>query len=94
MTTIWKFPIPIRDDISIIMPVGARVLHVGCQLGHPCMWATVDPDAPPAARNFRVLGTGHRFRGDERQHVGTFQQGTFVWHLFETDPGPHANPAG
>ena len=84
--TIWKFQFEIGDIVRIDMPVGAKVLHVESQHGVPCMWALVDPHSPTQARDFRIFGTGHHIDSSMLElltHVATFQQGSFVWHLFE-----------
>ena len=82
--TIWRFPFEIDDSVLIEMPEGATVLKVECQNGVPCIWALVKPDAPKQQRLFLVYGTGHHVDGVGAQHhVATFQQGPFVWHMFE-----------
>ena len=87
--TIWKFPFAICKLIEIEMPQDARILHVECQQVTPCIWALVDPDAPKVARRFRLLGTGHHaIREDLGCHLGTFQQGPFVWHIFDAEHQP------
>lgn len=57
MTTIWKFPIKIKDEQTIEMPGGSKILCVQTQgreqVVHPgetmsppvCLWAVVDPKA-------------------------------------------------
>lgn len=86
--TIWKFPIPVTDDIEIEMPAGAEVLHVAEQAGQVCLWALVRPDAPVERRRFRLAGTGHAVTTDvRRRHVGTvlLHDGALVFHLFELE---------
>ena len=82
--TIWKFTFDISDSISVPMPKGADILSVEVQGGVPCIWALVDPDAEKEARKFLLYGTGHPIDGmSADRYVATFQQGPFVWHLFE-----------
>ena len=90
MRTIYKYPITVQDDISIEMPQGAKVLTVQMQRGIPCVWAIVDPDNEPAAKYFRLAGTGHPIT--ERvsrllRHIGSFQMEgeTLIFHLFEIE---------
>jgi hypothetical protein len=83
--TIWKFTFPINNAVVIEMPANARILHVECQDGQPCLWALVDPKAQRVSRVFHIFGTGHEI--DEAQlatleFIATFQQTPFVWHLF------------
>jgi len=85
--TVWKFPIPVNDVVTIRMPRGAKVLHVGDQFGTPTMWALVDPLQPNENREFRFAGTGHPIEG---HHIGAFvgtffmREGGLVFHIFET----------
>lgn len=68
------------------MPVGSEILHVACQGGQPCLWALVEVNAKTTKRVFRLFGTGHPIPdqlAEDCVHVATFQQGPYVWHLFE-----------
>ena len=86
MKTIWKFILPPIDDfLEIQMPIGAQILTVQTQQGHPCIWALVEPNNSKEHRRFRLAGTGHPMEFSEAMdYVGTFQirQGTLVFHLF------------
>ena len=84
MLTVWKYPIPIQDDIRIEMPRGAQMLTVQVQHGDPCVWALVDPSLDPEPRRFRLAGTGHPITEAVR-HVGSFQlmRWGIGFHLFE-----------
>lgn len=83
MKTVWKFPLPVRDEFSWAMPKGAEIIAV-----QPLtetileMWAIVDPEAPLEERRFSVRGTGREL-GDIGRHLGTVRAGSFVWHCFE-----------
>jgi hypothetical protein len=82
--TIWKFPLPIRDMVSLTMPVGAKVLSVAEQHGDLCLWAVVDDTAPRMERIFYVFGTGNPIVGvGTSRFVGTVLMAPFVWHIFE-----------
>ena len=85
MRTIWKFPIPIIDEIEVLMPAGAEVLSVGNQQEAAQVWAAVDDEMPTNHRHFKLRGTGHPLTGDEGRFVGSFQLagGRLVFHLFE-----------
>jgi hypothetical protein len=84
MQTIYKYPFQVDDEVRIEMPENARVLHVGLQGAQPCLWAMVDPENRPVIHRFRVFGTGHPMPTAVGEHVATFQQGPFVWHMFRT----------
>ena len=79
--TVWKFPFRLDDSIVLEMPEGAEILMVDCQQGQPCMWARVNPDAPKKNYIFFLCGTGHPAPSGD--HVASFQQGPFVWHVFK-----------
>lgn len=86
MTTIWRFEIPIQDDIRLEMPQGAEVLTFQVQAGKPMIWARVRADAPSVTRRLRLAGTGHPLNGAaDAPHVGSTQlhDGALVFHLFD-----------
>lgn len=85
MSRIWKYPVK-GPNFELAMPQGARVLTVQVQHGEPVLWALVDPEKPHARRAFLLIGTGHDFDATGLNYVGTFQEGPFVWHLFEEPP--------
>jgi DNA-directed RNA polymerase subunit RPC12/RpoP len=86
---IYKYPLPIDDEIEISMPEGSEILAVHTQVNYlketPCIWAIVDTDAPLTTRRLCIRGTGRTFRGNEGKYIGTFQfdNGALVFHLFE-----------
>lgn len=89
MKTIHKFPFDVDDRLTILMPIGATILHVACQDGRPCLWALVDTESTPTHfRRFRIFGTGHSIPDDTAEfrlvYLATFQKPPFVWHLFES----------
>lgn len=86
LLNIWKYPIPVQDEIQIEMPKGARVLTVQMQDEQPCVWALGNPVAEKEIRQFHMAGTGHPIEHAEKlTYIGTFQMknGTLVLHLFE-----------
>lgn len=90
--TVWKFLLrqygplpPTVEELTINMPAGAKVLHVGVQDSDLMLWALVDPDALPEPRNLVIAGTGHLFDlPPSGLHLGSAQTRSFVWHVFET----------
>ena len=62
MRTIWKFEVPLELVSEVMMPVGARVVHAGCQdsvFGQGVhVWALVDPEAPREGRRGAGVPTG------------------------------------
>lgn len=79
--TVWKFRIPMDEEFCLEIPSDPDILHVDVQHGDPCLWARVDPDRPFAKYTFYIVGTGHDIPPG-LAHVGTWQEGPFVWHLF------------
>ncbi len=84
LTTVWKFPLPLKDLAEGEMPMYAEILYVGVQGDSAFLWAWVNPDAPRKTRRFRVSGTGHTL-GAVGAHVGSFMLlgGALVFHVFE-----------
>lgn len=88
MRTIHKYPFSIKDKFTVAIPKFSRVIHVEVQGEQgPCMWAEVDTEQPLVDYPFRVYSAGHEIpERDMRlsliQHVATFQQHPFVWHLY------------
>lgn len=87
MKTIWKFPIQVDDEQSMLAPDGWRPLAVQFQRGELCLWALVDPEAEKKKVRVYVNGTGHPVRHNGT-FVGTVQMmgGDLVFHVF-VDPG-------
>ena len=72
----------------VTLPKGAEILHCDVQNDQWQLWAIVDtdPKSLTETRHFQVLGTGHKFESSDRQlmkYISTFQQGMYVWHVFE-----------
>ncbi len=85
--SVWKYPVAVEDEFSILMPKDAEVLKVDTQNGAPYLWALVDTERGHTHRHFMLRGTGHSIPEDVRaSYVGTFQLhgGLFVGHLWET----------
>ena len=85
---IWKFPIPIRDEVEIEMPRDADILTIRFQKDAPTVWALVDPrHIIPARWLVRMVGTGHEV-DTEAWPLHTYKStdmifgGDFVLHFF------------
>lgn len=83
MKSIWKFPVQIEDEFMVEMPRDTQILTVQMQGYDPFMWGIIDTMAEKIERRFRIFGTGRPFESSG-EYIGTFQDGDFVWHLFET----------
>ncbi|MCX7180389.1 MAG: hypothetical protein NTX56_17060 [Proteobacteria bacterium] len=82
MKAIFKYPLR-AFDWYVPMPIGAEIIALQVQDSVPTIWAIVDASAPKQQRRFRTHGTGHPLPDDPGKHVGTYQEGPFVWHVFE-----------
>jgi hypothetical protein len=82
---VWKYEIPMTDNFSLEMPIGAKVLCVQTQHNTPCIWSLVSPGVGRVTRSFRLAGTGHPIDLDGLTYIGTFQiyGGSLVFHVFE-----------
>lgn len=80
---IWKYELTITDAQFIDMPADAEILSVQMQGDTLCLWALVQPIAELRGRVIYVVGTGNPFPIGRVKHLGTVQQGMFVWHVFE-----------
>jgi hypothetical protein len=85
MKAIHKFPLFGTPGSQIIMnmPAGAKLLTMQLQGGVPTIWAEVDTDNPMEPRKIATFGTGWELPEEPGQYVGTFQEGPFVWHVYE-----------
>lgn len=83
---IYKYSLPVQDEVMLELPVNADILTVQMQAGKPCIWAMVDPSSKSEWRYFRIFGTGHEMKdSDCLLYIGTFQMldGSLVFDAFE-----------
>jgi|APFre7841882590_1041340.scaffolds.fasta_scaffold129104_2 hypothetical protein len=98
MRKIWKYVLEMKAAIQeIMMPKGARILHFDNQRREPCIWVEVDDTAfleIKEVREFTIAGTGHPIPipAERLIYIGTalFDNGEFVWHLYEVGPRKEA----
>lgn len=83
--TIFKYSLDVGDT-TLDMPQNAEVLSVQIQYGSITLWAYVVEGLVTEKRKFSVFGTGHHLPDDveTENFVGTVQESSFVWHVFET----------
>jgi hypothetical protein len=84
MNTIYKYHLPVQDEVTIDFPRYGKVLSVGVQHGETYIWAAVTTTDEVCRRRFHWRGTGHDINGLSN-FVGTVQLhgGALVFHLFE-----------
>ena len=88
METIYKYPLELKDDQTIEVPQGSKVLTVQVQDGKPCLWVLISDSEFKSIRYIEMFGTGHSIDRGERKYVGTFQlpEKGLVFHVFEFTP--------
>ena len=83
MPQIWKFDVAPTAGPQVVKAPGlSDAVLFAMQGNHPHVWMRVEPGQPEVERRIQVVGTGHEIPGDWR-HVGSLQDGPFVWHLFQ-----------
>ena len=73
-----------RDEVTINVPRGAHLLHVGLRSGKLMLWAEVNPENSVVPVALRIVGTGHEVP-EGHHHRWTFFEGPFVWHVYVRD---------
>jgi hypothetical protein len=76
---IYKYEV----DTIVTMPDKAEILTVQLQNGRPWIWALVDISEQLVERNFNIVGTGWELEEFNSKYIATFQDGSYVWHVFE-----------
>lgn len=87
MRTIWKYPIPIGEDMfTYSMPEGATFLCIG-SAPQTALWYDIpDDSAPKVEHTFMVYGTGFDIPETGITYIGTYFWRTLVWHVYEVKP--------
>jgi len=82
---IWKWVIGISDELTLMMPIGAKLLDVQMQADQCYIWALCDQNAEKEPRHLAIYGTGNPMPDDPGEYVATFQMhgGALVFHAFE-----------
>lgn len=82
---IYKYPFVVDHRVEITLPEFHKILKVECQNDVACMWVLVNPKSNAVKRAFRIFGTGHIIPSELpwTNFIATFQQRSFVWHIFK-----------
>lgn len=97
VSTIYKYHLLYDRRVKTSPLIDPKVLHVGFDGAddkHAYVWVqnTIGPEPTAAITtvlNFRIIGTGHQFApADAGQHVGSFVDAPFVWHVFCKEEAP------
>ena len=86
--TIYKYPVPIENRFSLMLPKGAEIICVKgpSQRMGTNIYAIIYTDRVETQRHFELFSTGEVMSTDttvQRKYIGTFNDGNFVGHLFE-----------
>lgn len=82
MRRILQYDIFLDTTKSIDLPSNAKCVQFASQNGVLQIRFEVEGTAPTVERRFRVYATGQDIPNGHA-HLGTCQQGSFVWHLYE-----------
>jgi hypothetical protein len=82
MNVVYKWALKLGHN-KVFIPEGAIVLDAQMQHGSPTIWALVNTEVPSRDRFFIAVGTGHPVPDNTKTYIGTMQDGSFVWHVFE-----------
>jgi len=77
---IYKYPL--KTNFILQLPSGYKFLKAEVQNKDAQMWVMLDGTKPTKPVSFVIRPTGEEFVSDNLEHLDTFQQGQFVWHLF------------
>lgn len=91
MRRVFKYPLHVALGGTFEIPKGAYFLTLQMQHGTPTMWWSVPDDGLTycEVREFVTVGTGIAY-DEPAHHVGTFQVGDFVGHVFTDKPFPRS----
>lgn len=70
MKTVWKYELKFEPEFTLMVPLGAKVVHVAMQGNTPCLWVLVDSDQEQTERQILMVGTGHEVPADV-EHLGS-----------------------
>lgn len=86
MKLIWKFELEKSVVQCLKMPLDAEIFCLQVHNKNPCLWCFIDVEKPKAAREIRILCTGHPIENkDTGKYIGTYQSydGDEVFHVFD-----------
>lgn len=88
MTVIYKYPLVLNEKLEFDWPSSKILLvDVDQKTGQSCMWVEhyVQPEISEnkTKRKFVIKGTGELFGTHNLQHIASWQNFPFVWHLYE-----------
>lgn len=90
MKTIYKYDVPVQDNVVLSLPKGARVLKIAPQGPDLKLWALVDPNEKKYMHVcFSIHGTGHPVDPTNKVFIDTvflnIRGHDLVFHVFAED---------
>lgn len=84
MKTIHKYIVhPSVDGHQVMLPLGARPIHVGLQSDVLMLWAEVDSEREcNVPYRVWVIGTGFNLPKEATVYLGTIRPGELVFHVY------------
>lgn len=87
MRTVWKYVIPVNDEeVGVPWSEYNKVVHVGLDPADPnnvAIWVEREyKGVENLTLHCRVVGTGHTILDNFCNHLGSVQQGPFMWHVY------------
>lgn len=86
---IRKYPMPVQDRTTVVLPRNADILHIGAQGLELFVWALVDPLAALTVEHeYLIFGTGNEVPngGEGLGHLATILVANgLVWHVFQEE---------
>lgn len=90
MKTVYKYDVPMQDNVTLSLPKGARVLKIAPQGQDLKLWALVDPEEKKHMQvRFSIHGTGHPVDPTDKVFIDTvfltIRGHDLVFHVFAED---------
>jgi hypothetical protein len=83
MKTIYKFPLAIESTQHLSLPAEFKVALVGLDpQEQPCLWLILDSTHLTYLTKIFIVGTGQPIPPQAKEHLGSFVQTEYVWHVF------------
>lgn len=86
---VYKYPINLSLDYSVILPQGHKVIRVSTQCDvYATMWVEADSDSPAMSFKFATINTGSEIPNGY-VYQGTFELngGDYIGHLYQNITG-------
>lgn len=85
MKKIYKYVLNLTTFQTVEIPRNATFISCQLQNDNITLWYLVTVENKPDTKTIMIYGTGNIIHENTSllDHLGTIQQGGFVWHVFE-----------